>query len=38
MKRIPRYQASNIVIEEKEYGRRVEGELSQEGRVTLFKK
>jgi chemotaxis protein CheD len=38
MKRIPRYQASNIVIEEKEYRRRVEGELSQEGRVTLFNK
>jgi chemotaxis protein CheD len=38
MKRIPRYQASNIVIEEREYGRRVEGELSREGRVTLFKK
>jgi chemotaxis protein CheD len=36
MKRIPRYQASNIVIEEKEYGRRVAGELSQKGRVTLF--
>ena len=38
MKRIPRYQASNIVIEEKEYGRRVEGELLQKGRVTLFNK
>ena len=38
MKRIPRYQASNIVIEEKEYRRRVEGELSREGRVTLFNK
>jgi len=38
MKRIPRYQASNIVIEEKEYQRRVQGELSREGRVTLFNK
>ena len=38
MKRIPRYQASQVVFEEKEYGRRVREEMKKPARVRLFRK
>lgn len=38
MKRIPRYQASQVVFEEKEYGRKVQGRMKRPGSVTLFDK
>lgn len=38
MKRIPRYQASQVVFEEKEYGRRVQTQMRTRSSVTLFKK
>ena len=38
MKRIPRYQASQVVFEEKEYSRRVREEIKKPARVRLFGK
>lgn len=38
MKRIPRYNASRVVFEEKEYQKQVQSELSRRGRVALFDK
>lgn len=38
MRRIPRYRAAAVAQEEKQYSRKVQGELARSGGVTLFNK